>query len=227
MREPGVKEKGAKKTAHAFEKFAIKIVPREALAKQHGEEKDLGVGRRAHCRPCGERRLGEEKGLRGIRSIDCLFHIIVGRQPCLLQILECARHCDDSGSGGPGHETRRRAFLHRAASSNHVGMGECTPDGASKARRFGRRGDGHGIVQQKIEDSIVRRVHRSSKRGLRWRARRIASECARQFKKFNGQRHVLARPLRSCRLQTVRKHGSKSHFYKGGRATPRYSRAKS
>jgi lipoic acid synthetase len=33
MREPGVKEKGAKKTARAFEKFAIKIVPREALAK--------------------------------------------------------------------------------------------------------------------------------------------------------------------------------------------------
>ena len=33
MREPGVKEKGAKKTARAFEKYAIKIVPREALAK--------------------------------------------------------------------------------------------------------------------------------------------------------------------------------------------------
>src|SRR3979490_1722643 len=34
MREAGVKEKGAKKTARAFDKYAIKIVPRaEALAK--------------------------------------------------------------------------------------------------------------------------------------------------------------------------------------------------
>ena len=33
MREPGVKERGAKKTARTIEKYAIKIVPREALAK--------------------------------------------------------------------------------------------------------------------------------------------------------------------------------------------------
>jgi lipoic acid synthetase len=33
MREAGVKEKGAQKTARAFGKYAIKIVPRQALAK--------------------------------------------------------------------------------------------------------------------------------------------------------------------------------------------------
>jgi lipoyl synthase len=33
MREAGVKDKGAQKTARAFDKYAIKIVPREALAK--------------------------------------------------------------------------------------------------------------------------------------------------------------------------------------------------
>ncbi len=33
MRDPGVKEKGAKKTARTLEKFAIKVVPRAALAK--------------------------------------------------------------------------------------------------------------------------------------------------------------------------------------------------
>jgi lipoic acid synthetase len=33
MREAGVKEKGAKKTSRTLEKYAIKVVPREALAK--------------------------------------------------------------------------------------------------------------------------------------------------------------------------------------------------